>query len=107
MASNNINLGIFKIIGLLLLLAVSALLLPFGLVMVEPNEVAVEINKLAGKVNPSPLGVGYHFYNRWTTDMVVYKVSARSYPADTMGTEGTKNIIWNLKPTTGRMFRWT
>jgi len=96
------NLGIFKVMGLLVLLGVSALLIPFGLVMVQPNEVAVEINKLAGKVNPSPLGVGYHFYNRWTTDMVVYKVSARSYPADTMGTEGTKKYNLELKTNDGQ-----
>ena len=36
------NSGIFKIIGLVLLLGVSALLIPFGLVMVEPNEVRLK-----------------------------------------------------------------
>lgn len=55
----------------------------FGWVNVHPTQVAVEINKLAGKINQTPKGVGYHFFNRWITDMVIYKVAARAFPSDT------------------------
>ena len=97
-----IDFGVLKVLGVLVLIGFLFLIIPFGLVTVAPNEVAVEINKLAGKVNPSPLGVGYHFYNRWTTDMVAYKVSARSYPADTMGSEGSKKYNLDLKTNDGQ-----
>lgn len=69
--------------------------LTFGWVNVHPTEVAVEINKVAGKISPEPKGVGYHFFNRWITDMVVYKVSARSFPHDSMGTDVHANE-WNM-----------
>jgi len=59
-------------------------ILTFGWVNVHPTEVAVEVNKIAGKVNPMPRGVGYHFFNRWVTDMVIYKVAARAYPSQTL-----------------------
>jgi regulator of protease activity HflC (stomatin/prohibitin superfamily) len=67
----------------------------FGWINVAPSEVAVEVNKLAGKVNEMPRGVGYHFFNRWITDMVVYKVAARSFPHDSMATDAHANE-WNM-----------
>ncbi len=74
----------------------------FGWVNVQPNEVAVEINKVAGKVSEAPLGVGYHFYNRWVTDMVVYKVSSRAYPSDTLASEEAKKYSLELKTNDGQ-----
>ena len=65
-----------------------------GWVNVHPTEVAVEVNKVAGKVSEIPLGVGYHFFNRLVTDMVIYKISARSFPSDSMRTEHQNE--WNL-----------
>lgn len=63
------NLLVFlAVVGLVIFGVVS-----FGWIDVHPTEVAVEINKVAGKVSEKPLGVGYHFYNRWITDMVIYK----------------------------------
>ena len=70
-------------------------LFTFGWVNVRPTEVAVEINKAMGKVSEQPKGVGYHFYNRWITDMVIYRVSARAFPGDSLKTEGHQNE-WSM-----------
>ena len=72
-----------------------------GIANVHPTEVAVEIDKVAGKVSPVPLGVGYHFYNRWFKDLVLYHVAARAYPADTMQ-EGNKVYTLGLKTNDGQ-----
>ncbi len=78
-------------------------MLTFGWVNVRPTEVAVEINKVAGKVQPLPQGVGYHFYNRWVTDMVIYQVGARAYPSETMeGKNGEKQYTLELKTNDGQ-----
>ena len=78
------------------------LVVSFGWVNVHPTAVAVEINKVAGKVNDTPKGVGYHFYNRWITDMVIYKVSARAYPSDTLASEEAKKYSLELKTNDGQ-----
>ena len=83
-------------------LIVLFVIVSFGWVNVHPTEVAVEINKVAGKVNEAPRGVGYHFYNRWVTDMVIYKVSARSYPSDTLASEEAKKYTLELKTNDGQ-----
>jgi len=69
----------------------------FGWVNVHPTEVAVEINKVIGKVSEIPKGVGYHFYNRWVTDMVIYKVAARAYPSDTMESHSRGDRAYSLE----------
>ena len=74
----------------------------FGWVNVRPSEVAVDVNKLAGKVNEMPMGVGYHFYNRWVSDMIVYKVAARSFPPDTVASEEAKKYNLELKTNDGQ-----
>lgn len=74
----------------------------FGWINVHPTEVAVEINKVAGKISPMPKGVGYHFFNRWITDMVIYKVSARSYPPETMKSEESTKYTLELKTKDGQ-----
>lgn len=61
-----------------LLVAVVVGLGTFGWVNIHPTEVGVQVNKVAGTIAPQPLGVGYHFFNRWITDVVTYTVSARS-----------------------------
>jgi prohibitin 1 len=78
------------------------LIISFGWVNVHPTQVAVEINKVAGKVNERPLGVGYHFFNRWITDMVIYKVAARAYPSDTLASEEAKKYSLELKTNDGQ-----
>ena len=89
---NHLKFGIMAIsVVVLFFIGVTA----FGWVNVHPTEVAVEINKVAGKINPEPRGVGYHFFCRWITDMVVYKVSARSFPRDSMRTDVHANE-WNM-----------
>lgn len=78
------------------------LIVSFGWVNVHPTQVAVEINKVAGKVGEKPLGVGYHFFNRWITDMVIYKVAARAYPSDTLASEEAKKYSLELKTNDGQ-----
>lgn len=78
------------------------LMFVFGWVNVRPTEVAVEINKVKGKVSEAPKTVGYHFFNRWITDLVVYKVAARSFPADTMANEDAKKYNLDLKTNDGQ-----
>lgn len=73
-----------------------------GWINVAPTAVAVEIDKFAHKVNPEALGVGYHFFNRWATDMVVYPVNARAFPAQSMATEGQKEYNMDLKTNDGQ-----
>jgi prohibitin 1 len=74
----------------------------FGWIDVKPSEVAVEINKVAGKVSELPKGVGYHFFNRWVTDMVVYKVAARAFPPDTTMSENSSKYNLDLKTNDGQ-----
>ncbi len=89
--------------GLILgIVVLFVLIVSFGWVDVQPTQVAVEINKVAGKVNERPLGVGYHFYNRWITDMVIYKVAARAYPSDTLASEEAKKYGLELKTNDGQ-----
>ncbi len=90
-------LGFLAVVGVVIFLVVS-----FGWVNVHPTEVAVEVNKIAGKVSEKPLGVGYHFYNRWITDMVIYKVAARAYPSDTLSSEESKKYTLELKTNDGQ-----
>lgn len=98
--------GSAEVIGALVIIAVLVglviMLTTFRFINVDPTEVAVEVDKAAGKVNPEPLGVGYHFYNGWLTDMVVYKVSARSYPSDTETSENSKEYTLTLKTNDGQ-----
>ncbi len=92
------------VLAVIAALALLLFILTFGWVNVHPTEVAVEINKVAGKINPLPKAVGYHFYNRWVTDMVVYKVGARSYPSETLerGGPGGKEYTLELKTNDGQ-----
>lgn len=73
------------------------ILLTFGWVNVHPTEVAVEVNKVIGKVSEEPKGVGYHFFNRWVTDMVSYKVAARAYPSETLESHDKDNRTYSLE----------
>ncbi|MEI8344442.1 MAG: SPFH domain-containing protein [Candidatus Omnitrophota bacterium] len=88
--------------GLIASVVLVILVTGFGWINVAPTEVAVEINKLAGKVNETPKGVGYHFFNRWTTDMVIYKVAARSFPSDTAEKQENKRYTLELKTNDGQ-----
>lgn len=77
-------------------------ILTMGWVNVNPTEVAVQVNKIGGTVTPEPLSVGYHFFNRWKTDMIKYVVSARAYPSDTMDSEDSKKYSLGLKTNDGQ-----
>ena len=73
-------------LGLLFIFFVAS----FGWINVQPTEVAVRVDKIKGHIDSEPLGVGYHFFNKWFTDMVIYKVSARSFPSQSMASENQK-----------------
>ena len=88
--------------GLIAIAVAPGILTTIGWVNVHPTEVAVEVNKIAGKVNPQPLGVGYHFFNRWITDMVIYKVSSQSYPSVTLESGERKQYTLPLKTNDGQ-----
>ncbi len=90
------------IAGVLLLVALLGTCITFGWVNVKPTEVAVEVNKVLGKVDESPKNVGYHFFNRWITDMVIYRVAARAFPGDTLANEDSKKYNLELKTNDGQ-----
>ena len=75
---------ILAIVGVI---ALVFLIVTFGWVNIDPTEVGVEVNKIMGKVQDEPLGVGYHFFNRFKTDVKTYKVASRSFPSDVAKSE--------------------
>lgn len=91
-------------IGMVILLVVIGFffLMTFGWVTVEPTEVAVQVNKIGGTVSSEPLGVGYHFYNRWKTDMAKYDVAVHPWPEDTESSERSKEYTLDLKTKDGQ-----
>lgn len=93
-------LGVGVTVGVLI--ALIMLGLTFGYVNVHPTEVAVEINKVSGKMAETPKGLGYHFFNRWVTDMVVYKVAARAFPAEQLGEADRKLYQLDVKTKDGQ-----
>lgn len=94
--------GALIIGGIVILLVLIFAFTTFRFITVDPTEVAVEVDKAAGKINPEPRGVGYHFFNGWLTDMVVYKVAARAFPANTSGNENSKEYTLTLKTNDGQ-----
>ncbi len=91
-------------IGTAIIIVIILLLFIFsvGLINVEPTEVAVEIDKVGGVVKDEPLGVGYHLYNRWKTDLVTYNVATRSYPQDVSKSEESEEYSLELKTNDGQ-----
>jgi prohibitin 1 len=88
--------------AVIVVMALVIFIMTFGWVNVHPTEVAVEINKAAGKIYDAPKGVGYHFFNRWITDMVVYKVAARAFPAEQLGEADRKLYQLDVKTKDGQ-----
>lgn len=73
-----------------------------GIVDIKPTEVGVEINKIEGKVIEMPLNVGYHVFNKVSTDIIVYHVAARAFPGDVMKSETSDNYSLDLKTNDGQ-----
>ena len=90
------------IAGITVFIALLATLLTFGWVNVKPTEVAVEVNKVMGKVSEKPRGVGYHFFNRWITDMVTYRIATMAYPSSTLESEKERIYTLELKTNDGQ-----
>lgn len=75
-------------------LAIGAVIILIGLIFlfmfcvrivnIKPIEAGVRVVKFGGerRVVETPIGVGIHFYNPVIHDIVVYRVSTRSYPTD-------------------------
>ncbi len=76
-----------------------------GIVDIKSTEVGVEVDKVQGKVLDMPLGVGYHVYNKISTDIVVYHVAARAFPGDVVKSEGSDNYTLELKTNDGQNIR--
>ncbi len=76
-----------------------------GIVDIKPTEVGVEVDKVQGKVMEMPRGVGYHVFNKVSTDIVVYHVAARAFPGDVAKSEGSDNYTLDLKTNDGQNIR--
>lgn len=89
------------IVGLVCLLLL-LILFPFGFVNVGPTEGAVRVDKWGNQVMPEPWGVGFHFYNRWLTDVEVYNISTKSFPEASAASEKSSNYTMELKTSDGQ-----
>lgn len=76
-----------------------------GIVDIKPTEVGVEVDKVQGKVIEMPRGVGYHVYNKVSTDIVIYHVAARAFPGDVAKSEDGDNYTLDLKTNDGQNIR--
>jgi regulator of protease activity HflC (stomatin/prohibitin superfamily) len=88
--------------GLIVLVVLVLVCFPVGCVNVASTDVAVCVDKFANKVDSEPYGVGYHFYNRWKTDMPTYVVSTRAFPENVQGSEESKQYTMELKTADGQ-----
>jgi regulator of protease activity HflC (stomatin/prohibitin superfamily) len=99
-------MGIFgsrnSMIGLGIALVILFFFLTMGVVNIPPQYVGVVVDKMGHKVLTTPLGNGWQVYNRIKTDIVLYKVSARSYPGDVSASEKSKEYTLDLKTNDGQ-----
>lgn len=89
-------------IGLVVALFVLLFLFPVALTNVKPTEGAVKVNKLGNSIDPDTWGVGFHFYNRWVTDVEKYVVAVKSFPENTRDSEGSNEYTMELKTSDGQ-----
>lgn len=89
-------------IGLVTVLIALFFFLTLGVVNIPPQYVGVLVDKLGHKVVQVPLGNGWQIFNRIKTDIVLYKVSARSYPGDVKASENSKEYTMDLKTNDGQ-----
>ena len=73
--------------GLIAFVVLLIIIFTFGWVNIEPTDVGVQINKVSGNLSVEPLSMGYHFFNKWKTDIITYRVAARAYPSNTSESE--------------------
>lgn len=91
-----------SIISFAIVFAIFMFMFVLGIIDIKPTQVAVEINKMAGKVIETPRGVGYQVFNRLTTDLVIYEVAARAFPKDVMKSENESAYTLDLKTNDGQ-----
>jgi len=90
------------LIGSVIVLVLFLLFFPLAWVNIDPTEVGVKVEKFANKVEPEPLTLGYHFYNRWSSDITTYVVSTRAFPSNTKESEDSKEYTLVLKSSNGQ-----
>ncbi|MBF0331536.1 MAG: prohibitin family protein [Candidatus Omnitrophica bacterium] len=100
----NMNKGSAFFLGAIIIVMM-AFWMFVGIVDIKPTEVGVEIDKVQGKVMEMPRGVGYHVFNKVSTDIVVYNVAARAFPGDVMKSENSDNYSLDLKTNDGQNIR--
>jgi regulator of protease activity HflC (stomatin/prohibitin superfamily) len=92
------KIAVWIVIALVLFL----FLFPLGWVNIDPTEGGVQVNKFANKVEPTALGVGYHFYNRWASTVQSYVVSSRAFPTGVAASEKGAEYTMELKTSDGQ-----
>lgn len=95
--------GFFLVGGILVVLLGMWMFL--GIVDIQPTQVGVEVDKIEGKIMELPRGVGYHVFNRVSTEIVVYTVAARAFPQDVMKSENSDSYTLDLKTNDGQNIR--
>jgi regulator of protease activity HflC (stomatin/prohibitin superfamily) len=92
--------GLFIVIAIVvgLLLGISSC----GFINVKPTDVAIKIDKMGNKIDSTPKAMGYHLYNRWVTDMVIYTVATRSFPPNVAQSEASDKYTLDLKTNDGQ-----
>src|SRR4030042_1971398 len=92
------NIVLLSILGLIVLF----LLATTGIRNIKATDVGVQINKISNTIDEKPLPVGWHLYNRVKTSIFVYRVSARSFPADVLKSENAEEYTLELKTKDGQ-----
>jgi regulator of protease activity HflC (stomatin/prohibitin superfamily) len=90
------------VVGLVVVLFVMLFLFPVGLKNVAPTEGAVVVHKISHSVDPEPLTVGYHIYNRWATDIEKYDIATKAFPDNVGESEKSNEYTMELKTSDGQ-----
>lgn len=90
------------IVAVLVIALLGVFVCPVGCTNVDPTDGAVKVNKMGNSIDPEPWGVGFHFYNRWMTDVETYKVATRSFPGDAGTSELSDEYTMELKTSDGQ-----
>lgn len=92
------SLVIAIVIFLMAILAISSC----GFINVKPTDVAIKVDKIGNKIDATPKSMGYHLFNRWLTDMVIYTVATRPYPPNVGASEMSDKYTLDLKTNDGQ-----
>lgn len=93
---------IFKTILWTIGIVLFLLIQPFWFRTVEPTQVGVLVDNWNHKVASEPLYVGFHGYNKYTQEIIPYRVAARAYPNDIEANERSSQYVLDLKTNDGQ-----